>query len=123
MTVNVKRDLNQAHLETALYETMVQHLEREMELIGLATSDTISLTGIKNIGQAPNTNQERTRKITGPCFGCGHPGHLLCYCRKTNRDKRLQKTDNSTITTPCETKMSHETKDCYSGDNCANRKT
>ena len=65
---------------------MVQHLEREVELNGLANPDKTSLTGINNFGQVPNTNQEGPQNVTGACFGCGHSGYLPRNCRKTNRD-------------------------------------
>ena len=125
MPTHLKRVLNQARLETASYETMVQHLEREMELNGLANPDSTTLTGIHNVEPTNNHNQERPPKTASTCFGCGHQGHLLRNCRKTNRDKRNQKTTNTTVTNPCETcgKLSHETKDCYSGANWANRPT
>ena len=125
MPTHLKRVLNQARLETASYETMVQHLEREMELNGLANPDSTTLTGIHNVEPTNNHNQEQPPKTASTCFGCGHQGHLLRNCRKTNRDKRNQKTTNTTVTNPCETcgKLSHETKDCYSGANWANRPT
>ena len=125
MPTHLKRVLNQARLETASYETMVQHLEREMELNGLANPDSTTLTGIHNVEPTNNHNQERPPKTASTCFGCGHQSHLLRNCRKTNRDKRNQKTTNTTVTNPCETcgKLSHETKDCYSGANWANRPT
>ena len=125
MPTHLKRVLNQARLETASYETMVQHLEREMELNGLANPDSTTLTGIHNVEPTNNHNQERPPKTASTCFGCGHQGHLLRNCRKTNRDKRNQKTTNTFVTNPCETcgKLSHETKDCYSGANWANRPT
>ena len=69
MPAHLKRVLNQARLETASYETMVQHLEREMELNGLANPDSTPFTGIHIVEPAANTNQERITKITGPCFG------------------------------------------------------
>ena len=125
MPTHLKRVLNQARLETASYETMVQHLEREMELNGLANPDSTTLTGIHNVEPTNNHNQERPPKTASTCFGCGHQGHLFRNCRKTNRDKRNQKTTNTTVTNPCETcgNISHETKDCYSGANWANRPT
>ena len=125
MPPHLKRALNQARLETESYETMVQHLEREIELNGLAATDTPPITGVYNLELSPQQQKEKPPKITGTCFGCGNPGHLLRNCRKTNRDKRKQRNQNPTQTTPCETcgKMSHETKDCYSGANWANRPT
>ena len=125
MPAHLKRVLNQARLETASYETMVQHLEREMELNGLANPESTTFTGIHNVEPSNNPNQERPPKTASTCFGCGHQGHLLRNCMKTNRDKRSQKTPNTKNTNPCETcgKLSHETKDCYSGANWANRPT
>ena len=125
MPIHLKRVLNQARLETASYETMVQHLEREMELNGLANPESTTFTGIHNVEPANTSNQGRHPKTASTCFGCGHQGHLLRNCRKTNRDKRNQKPPSNNITDPCETcgKLSHETKDCYSGANWANRPT
>ena len=100
MRIRLKRVLSQARLETASYDTMVQHLEREMKLNGLANPESTQFTGMHNMEPISNTNQERKPKVTGPCFGCGHQGRLL---RNTNRDK-------------C-------TQDCYSGANWANRPT
>ena len=125
MPPHLKRVLNQARLETESYVTMVQHLEREIELKGLAATDSPSITRVHNFEPSLHQQQEKPPKTTGTCFGCGNPGHLQRNCRKTNRDKRSQRNQNPTQTTPCETcgKMSHETKDCYSGANWANRPT
>ena len=125
MPPQLKKVLNQARLKTESYETMVQHLEREIELNGLATNDGPSITGVHNIEPSLQQQQNKPPKTKGTCFGCGNPGHLLRNCRKTNRDKRSQKNQNTTPSSPCETcgKMSHETKDCYSGANWANRPT
>ena len=118
---------NQARLETESYETMVQHLEREIERNGLATTHSTSITGIHNIEPSLKQQQQQNKppKTTGTCFGCGNPGHLLRNCRKTNRDKRSQRNNTTAQASPCETcgKMSHETKDCYSGANWENRPT
>ena len=124
MPPHIKRVLNQARLETESYETMVQHLEKDMELNGLATTGSPFIKGLHNL--EPNLQQqqqEKPPKTTGTCFACGNPGYLLRPCRKTNRDKRSQRNQNPAQTTPCETcgKMSHETKGCYSGANWANR--
>ena len=125
MPAHLKRALNQARLETASYETMVQHLEQEMELNGLANPESASFTGLHNVEPTNNPNQERPSKTASTCFGCGHQGHLLRNCRKTNRDKQSQKTPNTNNTILCETcgKLSHETRDCYWGANWANRPT
>ena len=92
MTPHFKKVLNQARLETESYETMLQHLEREIELNGLATNDSLSITGVHNIEPSSQQQQNNPPRTTGPCFGCGNPA-----------------------------KMSHETKDCFTGANWANR--
>ena len=125
MPPHLKRVLNQARLETESYETMVQHLEREIELHGLAATNSPPITLVHNLELSLQQQQEKPPKTTGTCIGCGNPGHLLRNCRKTNRDKRSQRNENTTQSTPCETcgKMSHETKDGFSGANLANRPT
>ena len=65
MPAHLKRVFNQARLETASYETMVQHLERKLKLNRLANPDTTSLSSINNIEIAPTHCQERTQKVTG----------------------------------------------------------
>ena len=85
-----KTVLDQAHRENASYKMMVYHLERKMELNGPVAPHTTSFTGIKNIEHAPNPSQERTQMVTGPYFGCGHPGHLLRSCRKISRCGRTK---------------------------------
>ena len=62
MPAHLKRVLNQARLETASYETMVQHLEREMELNGQANPESTTFTGIHNVEPTNNPNQERPAK-------------------------------------------------------------
>ena len=103
MPPHLKRVLNQARPETESYETMVQNLEREIELNGLATTDSPSITGVHNLEPNLQQQQEKLLKTTGTCSGCGNPGSLLRNCRKTNRNKRSQRNQNPTQTTPCET--------------------
>ena len=100
MPAHLKRVLNQARLETASYETMVQHLEREMELNGLANPESTTFTGILNVEPTNNPNQKKPPKTASTCFGCGHQGHLLRNCRKTNRDKRSQRTPTQITPAP-----------------------
>ena len=45
MPTHLKRVLNQARLETESYDTMVQHLEKEMELNGLSDPIDNNITG------------------------------------------------------------------------------
>ena len=125
MPTHLKRVLNQARLETESYDLMVQHLQRELELNGLMAPNETNIAGVHQIEvhdkPQPTTNPP---KPAGPCFGCGHSGHVIKNCRKTAREARNRgnRAPNK-ITDPCETcgKKSHTTKECYSGANWANR--
>ena len=60
------------------------------------------------------------------CHHCGIPGHYKANCRKLQRELRQQPRNVPNNVYPtCETcgRKSHETKDCYSGANWANRPT
>ena len=104
---------------------MVQHLEREMELNGLLAPNETNITGVHQIEVQDTQQAPNPPKPTGPCYGCGQPGHVVKNCRKVARKarKRGNRVPN-TIVDPCETcgKKSHSTQDCYSGANWANRR-
>ena len=62
MPPHLKRVLNQSRLETESYETMVQHLEREIELNGLAATDRPPITGVNNLALSlPKTTRETSQ--------------------------------------------------------------
>ena len=65
---------------------MVAHLEREMELNGLANPETNSITGINNV-EFQQTEQQPERK-KGTCDYCGNQGHFKHQCRKLKNDQR-----------------------------------
>ena len=70
MPPNLKKSINQAHLENGTYEQIVTHLERELELNGLEAPDELP---INNVSQQPtNTNADRPKPT---CNHCKKPGH------------------------------------------------
>ena len=94
MPPHLKRVLNQARLDTETYDTMVQHLEREMELNGLSDPTDNNVTGIHQIDAHEQQAATNPHKPASPCFGCGYSGHIIKNCRKTasetrNRGKRV----------------------------------
>ena len=122
MPPHLKRVLNQARLENETYDEMVAHLEREMELNGLANPETSSITGINNIELQQTEHQPERKK--GTCDYCGNQGHFKHQCRKLKNDQRnnTRQGPRRAIST-CETcgKRGHEAKECFSGANWANR--
>ena len=90
MPPQLKRVPNQASLEIETYDTMVQHLEREMELNGLSDPIDNNLTGIHQIDAQEQQQATNPPKPAGPCFGCNHSGHVIKNCRKTARKEQRQ---------------------------------
>ena len=147
----LKKSINQAHLENGTYEQIVTHLERELELNGLEAPDELP---INNVSQQPtNTNADRPKPT---CHHCKKPGHYRNQCRllkkqreqtennqnnprNKNRDtntsnpnSNVNKNNNNkaetkpkTVYPPCETcgKTNHSTEKCCFGTNAANRPT
>ena len=100
MPAHLKRVLNQACLETASYETMVQHLEREMELNRLANPESATFTGIHNVEPTNNLNQERPPKTASTCFGCGHQGTSSATVGRRTEINEPKKPPTQTTPTP-----------------------
>ena len=63
-------------MENGLYEQIVTHLERELELNGLEALDELP---INNVNQQPtNTNADRPKPT---CHHCKKPGDYRNQCR------------------------------------------
>ena len=68
MSADLKKPKNQAHLETCLFEKIVTHLERELELNGWEASDELQLN---TVGQYATKNSEKAKPT---CNHCNKPG-------------------------------------------------
>ena len=74
---HTSREPKSARLETESYETMVQHLERGMDLNGLSASIDSSFTGVHQVKVLGPQQTQNAPKPAGLCYGCGHPGHVI----------------------------------------------
>ena len=70
MPPDLKKLINQAHLENGTYEQIVTHLERELELNGLEAPDELQINTVSH--QFTNANADRSKPT---CHHCGKPGH------------------------------------------------
>ena len=63
-----------------------------------------NITGIHQIDAHEQQPAPNPSKLAGPCFGCGHSGHVIKNCRKTARAARNRgnRAPNK-IVDPCET--------------------
>ena len=67
MPPHLKKSINQAYLENGTYSQIVKHLEREMELNGLESDETLvktQMTATKKEHKTDNTNKKQTNKQT-----------------------------------------------------------
>ena len=65
MPPHLKKSINQAHLENGTYNQIVKHLEREMELNGLESDESMvktQMTATKNEQKPEKTNKKQTDK-------------------------------------------------------------
>ena len=78
----LKKSINQAHLENGTYEQIVSHLERELELNGLNAPDEMQKNTVMQ--QASQQNSEKSKPT---CHPCKKPGHYRNQCRQLKREK------------------------------------
>ena len=88
MPPDLKKSINQAHLENGTYEQIVTHLERELELNSLEVLDELQINTVSQ--QLTNANTDRS-KLTS--HHCGKPGHYRKQCRLLK--KQREETENS----------------------------
>ena len=90
MPPHLKKSINQAHLESGTYEQIVSHLERELELNGLADPDEMPTNNVTQ--QDPQQNSNKPKPT---CHHGKKPGHYQNQCRQLKREK--DQTRNNTI--------------------------
>ena len=86
MLPDLKKSINQAHLENGTYKQIVTHLEKELELNGLEAPDELQVNTVSQ--QLTKANADRSKPT---CHHCGKPGHYRNQCRLLkNREKKLK---------------------------------
>ena len=92
MPPQLKKSINQAHLENGTYEQIVSHLERELELNGLEAPDEMPINTVTQ--QAPQQNSNKPRPT---CHHCKKPGHYPNQCRQLKREKYQTRNDTNSV--------------------------
>ena len=80
---NLKKSINQAHLENGTYEQIVTHLEKELELNGLEAPDELQANTVSQ--QLSNANADRPKPT---CHHCEKPGRYRSQCRLLKTQER-----------------------------------
>ena len=81
MPRHLKKSINQAQLENGIYEQIVSHLEKELELNGLEAPDVLQ---VNTVTQQPT--QQNSEKPKTTCHHSKKPGHYRNQCRQLNRE-------------------------------------
>ena len=137
MPPHLKKSINQAYLENGTYTQIVKHLEREMELNGLESDETLvktQMTATKKEHKTDNTNKKQTNKTKsqtpksvpnktlkdGQCRYCKEEGHMITDCPKLAKRRKLQEDPDADKCEKCNT-PGHTEENCYFGENMENR--
>ena len=76
MQPNLKKSMNQAHLENSTYEQIVTRLEKELQLNGLGAPDELQMNTLSQ--NTTNANVDRPKPT---CHHCRKQGHYRDQCR------------------------------------------
>ena len=106
---NLKKSINQAHLENGTYEQIVTHLERELELNSLEYLDETQMNTVTQKQQIEG-NQDNV-------------GNINSDTNNSNPNNNKNDRKSRTVYPPCETcgKTNHSAERCYVGANAVNR--
>ena len=109
MPPQLKKSINQAHLENGTCEQIVTHLERELELNSLEYPDETQM----------NTVMYKQQIDGNP----DNAGNINSDTNDSNPNNHKNDRKSRTLYPPCDTcgKTNHSTERCYVGANAANR--
>ena len=82
MPLDLKKSINQAHLENDTYKQIVSHLKTELDLNGLEALDDIKVNTVTQ--QASQQNSEKPKPT---CHHCKKPRHYQNHCRQLKRER------------------------------------
>ena len=90
---HLKQSPNLAYLENGIYDQIVAHLEKELELSGLVNDGELTIPTMK--AEPLNDKQPNTEQTNIICHYCKNPGHVIRDCRKRMRKEQEQRNDPS----------------------------
>ena len=85
---DLKKSINQAHLENGTYEQIATHLERELELKGLEAPDELQINTVSQ--QHANATADGSKPT---CHHCEKPSHYRNQCRLLKKER--EETENN----------------------------
>ena len=92
----LKRSVNMARLENGLYDEIVAHLERELELNALEESDDLPMATMSSSSAKPKTPLSTAQMSDITCNYCKEKGHMVKDCEKMKKKKEKDAQGKST---------------------------
>ena len=97
----LKKSVNNAYLENGTYDQIIKHIEREMELNGLVSDESLVKTMSATKTNENQKNKQKPKNQTnvpndktvkkGHCYYCKQEGHMRPDCPKLIKTKRAGK--------------------------------
>ena len=109
MSLQLKKSMNQAHLEKGSYEQIVTHLETELELNSLEAHDELQTNSVTQKQQTENNKD--------------NAGIINSDTNNSNPNRDKSDRTSVTVCSPCAIcgNTNHPTEKCYKGAVAANR--
>ena len=137
MPPHLKKSINQAYLENGTYNQIVKHLEREIELNGLESDESMIKTQKTVTKKEQKTEKNKKNKLINPkhkrqnqsqnktlkdgqCRYCKEEDHMMNDCPKLAKRRKLQEDPDADKCENCVT-PGHTEENCYFGENMENR--
>ena len=131
-TPHLKRSINVAFLENAIYARIFAHLERELEIIALETDWELAITTMATTTKiVRKQNQpQNSEKLQILCRYCKKAGHVIKECLKRIRKKQERQYEKQNtekqkskkfLSCPHCQRSNHTADMCWNGSNAANR--
>ena len=90
MPPDLKKSINQAHLENGTFKQIVSLREKELELNGLEAPDELQINTVTQ-----QATQENSGKPNPTCHHCKKPGQYRNQCRQLKRGKDQARNDTN----------------------------
>ena len=91
MPAHLKISISQVHLQNSIYEQILSHLEKDLELNDLEAADELQINTVTQ--QATQQNPEKPKSI---CHHSENPGHYQNQSHQLKREKDQAQNDKTT---------------------------
>ena len=119
--------IKRAYLKDKLFNDIVLHLERELQLNGLGAPDETTLIPLNSVDTI-DLEEKKEKQHRGYCFHCGRYGHYKVQCRKSKKERYYETKTKNVATNQMDAQKPkcgmcgnlQKTENCWEGAYAAN---